>query len=265
MQRCPNCGRATKRTEDWACQWCGYPLLSGSFKKIPKTYKQLEEERLNQLKPSTTEEAEAYPMPEPEREPEPPPVRKPILKPEPVPEPVYKPRPKPKLKPEPKANPKLQPEPEPETEPELKVEPVSEPEPEPVAETELQLVPEPGPPEPEIVVAPEVGTASNPLEVTVKQLDAAYQKDKVAANAKLTKRILKVIGAVDRVVVNDVLDICYIVLTGSEKGLWNVRCTFDKKYGRDLTKLTRGQLVTVQGEYIGYERNILMKDCALVT
>ncbi|MFC1929116.1 zinc ribbon domain-containing protein, partial [Chloroflexota bacterium] len=35
MQKCPNCGQPAARTEDWACQWCGYPLLSKSYKKIP--------------------------------------------------------------------------------------------------------------------------------------------------------------------------------------------------------------------------------------
>jgi len=48
MAQCPNCSRQTMRTKDWACRWCGYPLLSGSFKEIPKTFRQLQEEGLNQ-------------------------------------------------------------------------------------------------------------------------------------------------------------------------------------------------------------------------
>lgn len=43
MPKCPNCGQETTRTEDWACQWCGYPLLSLSYKKTPKTHKQLKD------------------------------------------------------------------------------------------------------------------------------------------------------------------------------------------------------------------------------
>ena len=73
------------------------------------------------------------------------------------------------------------------------------------------------------------------------------------------------IGAAERVVVNDSLDICYVLLTGSERTAWNVRCTFGKEHGAELRRITKGQLVTVQGEYSGYERNILMKDCILVT
>lgn len=48
MPNCPNCSQPTARTEDWACQWCGYPLISGGYKKIPKTYRQLKEERLQE-------------------------------------------------------------------------------------------------------------------------------------------------------------------------------------------------------------------------
>lgn len=48
MKNCPNCGRPTLRTEDWACQWCGYPLLSKSYKKIPKTYREIKEEALRE-------------------------------------------------------------------------------------------------------------------------------------------------------------------------------------------------------------------------
>ena len=52
MPKCPNCGLETLRTEDWACQWCGYPPLSSAYKMIPKTYKQLKQERLYEAKQS---------------------------------------------------------------------------------------------------------------------------------------------------------------------------------------------------------------------
>ena len=51
MLECINCGRETLRTSDWACQWCGYPLLSGSYKKVAKTYQQIKEEKLSKLNP----------------------------------------------------------------------------------------------------------------------------------------------------------------------------------------------------------------------
>ncbi len=48
MPRCPNCGQNAARTEDWACVWCGYPLLSSSYVKIPKRYNQLQDKELHQ-------------------------------------------------------------------------------------------------------------------------------------------------------------------------------------------------------------------------
>ena len=239
MRKCPNCGQTAERTEDWACQWCGYPLLSKSYKKIPKTYRQLKEKKLDKQEPLVPEpKPEPEPVPEPELEPvpeaEPEPV--PEVKPEPVPEPEPEPAP------EPQPEPESAPEPEPEPEPEL----VSERQPEPMLEPE----PEPTP---------------AAIEVTVEELYSAYRVDAMAADAKFTSKILKVTGVVDRITVNDVHDIYYIILASAEKKeQWNVRCTFDKKHGPQLDRLTTGQTVTAQGKYNGYKVNILMKDCVLV-
>jgi len=203
-RQCPNCGRTTERTEDWACQWCGYPLLSESYQKIPKTYKQLKEEKLYKQKPPELE-AELIAEPEPE------------LAPEPQPEPIV--------------------EPEPKLAPELEAKPIPELEP---------------------------GPSPTPIEVTTEQLHSAYIADKVATDAKFTDKILKVTGVVDRIVVRDIHDIYYILLTSAEKKKeWNVRCTFDKKHVPKLNRLTAGQTATVQGNYDGYRINILLRDCVL--
>ena len=88
----------------------------------------------------------------------------------------------------------------------------------------------------------------------------------MAADAKFTDKTLKVTGVVDRITVNDVHSIYYIILASAEKKeQWNVRCTFDRKYGAQLDRLTTGQSVTAQGKYEGYKVNILMRDCVLVS
>jgi len=91
MPKCPNCGLETLRTEDWACQWCGYPLISNSYKKIPKTYHQLKQESLH----------DSEPAPEPELEPEPETEATPEAQKEPTPEPEreVEPVPEPELEP----------------------------------------------------------------------------------------------------------------------------------------------------------------------
>ncbi|MBA7669933.1 hypothetical protein ES703_78073 [subsurface metagenome] len=159
---------------------------------------------------------------------------------------------------------------EPEPVAEAEPEPVAEAEPEPVAEAEPEPVAE-AEPEPvaeaEPVVEPDFGTetASGEIEITVEGIAAAYQANKVAANERFTDKVLKVSGAVDKVVVRDTVDVYYVLLKGSaRKVLWNVRCTFAKQDGPKLRKLTPGQAVVVQGKYAGYERNILLKDCALL-
>ncbi len=232
MSQCPNCGQRTARTEDWACQWCGYPLLSGSYKKIPKTYKQLQEEKLP--KPPVTEEAEESLPPVHVTEPESMPEPKPIAGPKPEPKPIEEL----KSMPESEAKPVEEPELKAEAEPEVK--PVEEPE----------SIPEPAP---------------AAIEVTVEELISAYEADGVAADAKFTDKILNVTGVVARIEINEVLDVHYIVLASTDKRLLqSIRCVFDKKHEPELSKLTRGQTVTVQGKYDGSIIDIRLKDCVIV-
>ncbi|MBN1160439.1 MAG: hypothetical protein JXA17_00610 [Dehalococcoidales bacterium] len=133
MASCPNCGRQTLRTKDWACQWCGYPLVSRAYKKIDKTFKELQEERSLALRSTQpAEEAGFAPeyTPEPAPEPEPAPATEPVSMP--IPEP------KPELEPEAQQ----EPAPQPEMQPEPELEPAPQPAPEPQEEeTVIQLPP----------------------------------------------------------------------------------------------------------------------------
>ena len=236
MQRCPNCGQTGARTEDWACQWCGYPLTSASYKTIPKTYKQLKEEILHKEKPPLREEAEPELMLKLETELE--------LQPEPEPEPTLK------------AEPEPQPEPEPEPEPELTLKAKSELKPE--AEVEPQPEPEPEP-EPELKLKADI-------KITVEELLSAYTSDGAAADARFAKKVLKVRGIVSRIEVNDILDVHYIILASADKREFQtIRCLFDKKHGAELSQLTKGRPVTVQGKYDGSLIDIRMRGCALAS
>ena len=123
--------------------------------------------------------------------------------------------------------------------------------------------PEPGP-DPKLVLA-KLEAASGEIQVSVDELNSVYQADKLAANARLKDKILRVTGLVDKIFVREHLDIRYIVLTGAKKAtIWNVRCTFGKEMRTLLSRLAEGQAVAVRGKYDGYGNNIIMKDCALV-
>ena len=238
MPKCPNCGQETARTEDWVCQLCGYPLLSKSYRKIPKTYRQLQEEKQHKTyeqESSVREEPEPAPEPEPE----------PVPQPEPAPEPEPEPAPQPEPAPEPEPEPVPQPESAPEPEPELVPQPEPAPEPEPEPESE------PMPPE---------------IEITAGEVLSAYEENGEAADAKFANKILRVTGIVKRIEAKDTLDIYYITLTDVEKTLLliDVRCFFDRKHGPELNLLTPGKTVTVQGKYDGSMINIRMSNCFLV-
>ena len=294
MAACPNCGRNTLRTKDWACQWCGYPLISRAFKKIDKTFKELQEERKLALRSEETElEPELEPEPDFEPEPEPPPRPRPPVKP------VYQPVPEPKPVPEPPPEPKPEPAPGPETvmitPPPAKPVPQPEPEAEPQAASppELESAPEPGQqplavpqsapiilpaasapvPKPEIKIEPEpppqppikLESVSDGMAITADQLDTLYRTDKSGAHAKFSGKTLVLKGRVEKVFVREHLEIRYIVLIGSRQRMtWSMRCEFERENAAALGRLDEGQEVTVRGKYDGYSKNIIFKNCALV-
>jgi hypothetical protein len=237
MPSCPNCGRDTKRTEDWVCQWCGYPLLSTSYKKIDKTYKELQEER-----------ATRHDILEPPYE----------LKPEVKLEPALEPEPEPALAFEPEPEPETEPEPEPRPEPTLESEPAHEPEEKPEPEPEKK-------PEPEPELPPELEITASGADTTVDVLNHYYQTDKAATHARLKDQTIKVSGLLEKVFIRDHLDIRYLVLTGEKKsGPWSVRCSFGKENVSQMNRLSKGDMVKIQGTYDGYGKNIILKDCVLV-
>ncbi len=291
MPRCPNCGRETERTEDWACRYCGYPLLSRAYRKIAKTYKEILMEKQPQLPPleeipeepeyiqEPLEEPAAEPKPELEEElapeaeseteavqsePEQAPAEASPLETElpspPEPEPVKvqtkgkrAPRRKPRAKREPSVERKLEVEESPAVEesPEIEPEPAAEQSPEVEQRPEVEQVP---------AVKPRRAGM-----VTIGELNEAFDADASAADARFSDRVIDVTGTVQKVVVKDYLDLQYIILGSAAAPLnWNVRCTFSKERGPELLKLREGQSVDVQGRYTGYARNIILKDCVLV-
>ncbi len=284
MQKCPNCGQEAARTEDWACQWCGYPLFSKFYKRIPKTYRELKEESLLKQEVPVRDEpepepvAELEPTPEPEPEPEPVAELEPTPEPEPEPaaelEPTPEPEPEPvaELEPTPEPEPvaELEPEPEPKPKPRTKTRVRAKPKPEPAPVAALEPTPEPDPepapaPTAELEPTPEPEPDPAAIELTVEKLLSAYEVEGVAADAKFANKILKVTGTADRIEVKDALDLHYIDLAGAETNeLQNVRCFFNRQSGPELSKLTRGQAVTVQGKYDGSIVNLSLRDCVLV-
>ena len=262
MARCPNCARETLRTKDWVCQWCGYPLLTGFYRRIDKTYKEIRAEREQARKDTGPEEGSPL-------EPESPP---------PKPEPKIEVKQRPESRP--KAGPAMEPEPIPRTRP------VAEPQSEPGLEPPVEDVRPPAPlPVPPPEKAPEPPSAMSPppapeppeipplkleeivdgVQITVDQLDLLYRANKTAAHSRLTGKTISVRGVVGKVFIRDHLDVRYVVLNGQVKtAAWSARCSFDRDNAPEFGRLQEGEAALVQGKYDGFSKHVLLKECRLI-
>ena len=289
LPKCPNCERETMRTTDWACQWCGYPLLSGSYKIIPKTFQQFKDEALQKAKPEREPDSGAGPEGGLEAATETELIVEPVAEPakdrEPTPEPKAEPTPPPNAQPaaESQAEPVVEPKPAegPKPIPEASVIPLGEPHreqlPEPEKAAEPQPGPEPGPEpvkqsEPEPMPQPEPAPAPKPVkkpepvaeELTVDELIEAYEQDAPAADARFLGKRLMVTGVVALIDVKETLDTHYVRLAGAEGDIsQSVKCLFDKEHAPALSQLEKGQTSTVQGKFNGSLIAIRMIDCEL--
>jgi len=109
-------------------------------------------------------------------------------------------------------------------------------------------------------------TAQPLLEITVEELISTYETEGPGAEANFAGKILKLTGSIDRINVRDALNIYQIVLNSPKKNvlLQGVRCVFDKSRAAELTRLSAGQKVTVQGKYDGSIIDISLRDCFLL-
>ncbi|MDP3880163.1 MAG: hypothetical protein Q8Q07_07675 [Dehalococcoidales bacterium] len=253
MPNCPNCGQTTERTGDWACPWCGYPLLAKSYKRIPKTYRQLREERPESRRPQVHGEVNEV-LPEDEVT---------AVTPEPEAEPVVEPE----VEFSPEPGPEAAGEPEEVAGAEVvtsEAEPVAGTVLEPASEPEAAVEPEVEPDiEPEPVA--EAGPAVTAMDITVEELVSAYETEGTAADARFAGKVLNITGVVDRVEVKSAIDVYYINLGSAERDLGQgVRCVFSGQNGIALAKLDIGQKVTVQGRYDGSIMDIALRNCILL-
>ena len=103
------------------------------------------------------------------------------------------------------------------------------------------------------------------MEVTANELASAYETDEETADARFGNKILKVEGLVNRIETKNTLDVYEIRLTGDEKSLsQSIRCMFDRGHADELNRLTKGQMVVVQGTFDGSIVQLRMRNCVLV-
>ena len=281
MARCPNCGEKTRRTSDWACQWCGYPLMSGNYKMESRTYEELREERLRFAQPPSFQETFA----------------------------ANGARYKAGFDAETEFD--LQRSDvagETTEEEDSESEAVTEKDAATAEDTDIEETTASDETDddssgydgageeesisgiivevPEHLQTPEIAAASSAkeeateekpgipgtvdpddiVEVSVVALHAAFKTDHEAAEDLFKNKILRVTGAVGRIIINDIVDNPCLILTGSDKtaSMRNVICLFDKSNEDELKKLSVDQVVVVEGIYDSYTINILLTHCHLI-
>lgn len=254
MANCPNCDRSTERTQDWACQWCGYPLVSGSFRQMPKTYQEVKAERLQSLATVEVVETDVQETID-------------ITETREVAADVSETTaesatPEAEIADETEqaigAGLELEPEPSPEREPTAEVESTSEGE--PLAEDSAEAG-ETGEP------VAEADTPQPPgiVFITVEELNEVCKVDSEAAEVRFAGSILQITAEVGRIPpVESSEKPCLILISSEKPTAMNILCVFDKQQEAAINKLAEGQLVTVQGRYDGCVMNILVNDCVLI-
>jgi len=300
MKRCPNCAQETLRTSDWVCQWCGYPLLSGSYKNIAKTYRELKEERMPQHH-RVEEELEATFQPEielntevevgleseiesqiesdpeseiglqiesdPESE-----LSLPSEEIEPEMEQVNEPKKKTIRKPATKKKSTSNSKDKAEKEVTPKSKAITEANPKKTTTKRKATAKSKPVSKAEVESSPvqvtetEIELSSPSLEITVDELLSAYENDMEEADVKYSNQLIRITGVIDRVEVKDTFNIYFINLVSSDTNrlLQGVRCVFDSDSGSELSRLVIGQTVTVQGTFDGSMIDISLKDCRLI-
>lgn len=103
------------------------------------------------------------------------------------------------------------------------------------------------------------------IDVTAKDLLAAYEENTVAADNAYKGKLLKVTGTVG-MIGKDILDTAYVTLTNGESyALISVQCYFAKDNLDDIATLKEGDTVTIIGKCDGSTLNVALKQCDLVT
>lgn len=151
-------------------------------------------------------------------------------------------------------------EPEPTPEPELVVEADSTSEGEPVAEDSGEADETGG-------SVTEVETTQSPgiILITVQELNEVCEADSEAVEAMFAGSTLQITAKIGRIPSMESGEKPCLILISSEKPTaMNILCIFDKQHEAAISKLSEGQMVTLQGRYDGCVMNILVNDCILI-
>jgi hypothetical protein len=102
-----------------------------------------------------------------------------------------------------------------------------------------------------------------PLVVTAAQLLSAYSADELSADEQYRGRVLAVSGHIAGLG-RDINDAAFVMLDPDEQAAGvAVQCLFTGARARSVTRLKKGQRVTLVGRCDGKFGNVMLRECAL--
>jgi hypothetical protein len=102
-----------------------------------------------------------------------------------------------------------------------------------------------------------------PVSVSSATLINEYEDNEVSADDRYKGKTLRVSGTVDNIA-KDIMDSMYVTLKGDkEYGITSVQCYFADDQKSALSRLKKGQQVTIVGRCDGKFGNVLLKDSRL--
>jgi hypothetical protein len=102
---------------------------------------------------------------------------------------------------------------------------------------------------------------ASPVSVSASALFNAYESNEIAADETYKGKIILVTGTIDSVG-KDITDSMYVSLKTSNS-IFGIQCFFDDANKGALSRLNKGQTVTIRGRCDGKFGNILLKDCII--
>ena len=101
------------------------------------------------------------------------------------------------------------------------------------------------------------------IPVTASSLYAAYEANRIGADAKYKDAIVRVTGIVTSID-EDILGDAYVTLTdGGQFSMWGVQCYFADSNRAALAGLNKGQSATLNGRVSDYLLNVAVRGCTV--
>ncbi len=102
------------------------------------------------------------------------------------------------------------------------------------------------------------------IDITIETLLDAYKQDAISAEQKFDNSTMAITGTIAMVDINERRGIHTIALSGSDLDMFqSIRCVFNPERVAQLRELTKGQVVTIKGNFKGSLTAVSLVDCRL--